>query len=125
MPRAAFFQDLGKEVKKWTAGGDQLVLMMDANGGVRDPEIARLMREGWVCLDKHGTKAPATHMSSTVPIYGIFVSGTLRGSRCGYLAFGEGVLRGDHRCLWLEIPYTIAFGHAVPDIITAQARRLK
>jgi hypothetical protein len=110
-------------------GGDQLVLMMDANGDVREPEIARLIQEGWglheICLDKHGTKAPATHMSGTVPIDGIFVSGTLRGSRCGYLAFGEGVLRGDHRCLWLEIPYTVAFGHAVPDIITARARRLK
>jgi hypothetical protein len=39
--------------------------------------------------------------------------------------FGEGVLRGYHRCLWLYIPSTIAFGHTVPDIITARARRLK
>jgi hypothetical protein len=125
-PRAAFFQDLGEEVKKWTAAGGQLVLMMHANGEVREPEIARLMTEGSglheICLDKHGTKAPDTHISGAVPIDGIFVSSTLWVTRCGFLALGEWVLLGDHRRLWLEIPYTIAFGHTVPDIITARTR---
>jgi uncharacterized protein YecE (DUF72 family) len=44
-PRVAFLQDLAKETKKWIAAGDQVILMMDANGDVRDPEIARLVRE--------------------------------------------------------------------------------
>ena len=31
----------------------------------------------------------------------------------------------DHRGLWLDIHYQVVFGHVMPAIVTAQARRLK
>jgi hypothetical protein len=42
------------------------------------------------------------------------------GLKCGYTDF-----EFDHRCLWIDVPYTIAFGHKIPPIVRAAAQRLK
>jgi hypothetical protein len=41
-------------------------------------------------------------------------------SAVGYTGYWHG-----HRCLWMDIPQTIAFGHDMPPIVRASARRLK
>ena len=68
----------------------------------------------------HGKIGPPTYNRGSVPIDGLFVSRTLRGLKCGYDGFVW-----DHRLLWIELPLTIAFGHDVPPIAQAKARRLK
>ena len=52
------------------------------------------------------------------------MSATLQNLSCGYLAFGDGI-PSDHRCLWLDVPFSIAFGHDVPPCVVPAARRLK
>ena len=122
-PRQIFVDDLCKEVEGWLEAGDQLVIGMDANDDVRRSTLkSRLEKLGLVesITSRHGLNGPPTYDRGSAPIDGLFVSRTLRGLKCGYDGFVW-----DHRLLWIEIPLTIAFGHDVPPIIKAKARRLK
>ena len=122
-PRDAFVDDLCKEVAEWLELGDQLVIGIDANEDVRSGVLTtKLERLGLVenVTAKHGCQGPPTYDRGSVPIDGMFVSRTLRGCRCGYDEF-----IWDHRLVWIEIPLTIAFGHNLPPIVKAKARRLK
>ena len=61
---------------------------------------------------------PATHYNNEnkKPIDAFFT--TLRGDfQCGYFAVDEG-LPGDHRTLWIDIPFAVAFGHNSPNLAT-------
>jgi hypothetical protein len=71
-------------------------------------------------IDQHGLDGPPTFEHGSCPIDGLFVSSTLLGLRGGYTGYWHG-----HRCLWIDIPQAIAFGHEMPAIVLASARRLK
>jgi hypothetical protein len=58
------------------------------------------------------------------PIDGIFVSPSIDILLGGYFEFGF-CPHTDHRGLWIDIHYNVAFGHVMPTIVTAQARHLK
>jgi hypothetical protein len=58
------------------------------------------------------------------PIDGIFVSPSIEILLGGYFEFGF-CPHTDHRGLWLDIHYNVAFGHVMPPIVMAQARHLK
>jgi len=77
-----------------------------------------------VLLTRHGRHAPATFNGGTVPIDGIFASPTIEILFGGYFEFGF-CPPTDHRGLWIDVHYQVAFGHIMPTIVTAQARRLK
>ena len=122
-PREIFVQDLAAEATKWLATGDQLVIGGDINEDVRTCGLStRLHDIGMVEIvtQSHGSEGPATYNRGVAPIDAIYVSPTLQGVRCGYDKFVW-----DHRLVWIEIPLTIAFGHNIPPIIRATARRLK
>jgi hypothetical protein len=71
-------------------------------------------------VDQHGLDGPSTFAHGSFPIDGLFVSSTLLGLRCGYTGYWHG-----HRCLWMDITQAIAFGHDMPPIVRATARRPK
>jgi hypothetical protein len=122
-PRDIFISDLLTEVTTWLESGDQLVLAMDANEDIRvGPLMAALAAVGLqeVIINRHGANGPPTFEQGSCPIDGLFVTPTLLGLQCGYTSYWHG-----HRCLWIDIPQSIAFGHEMPSIIRAPARRLK
>lgn len=122
-PRDLFTRELVAQVTEWMLTGDQIVLMTDANEDVRCGDFVKKLRKVGLTetiIDQHGHQGPATHQRGSVPIDGIFVTDTLQGCKCGYLP-----LTFDHRGLWIDIPMTVAFGHALPPISSPAARRLK
>jgi len=129
-PRSAFKADLLKEIVKWKAAKDQVLLLIDWNEDVCSPAITQWLQ--WagmrdIILEQHGIDAPPTinKPMSTVPIDGIFATPGISASRCGYLPFGERVYKADHRMLWLDLTFNTAFGHGLPPIMSAAARHLK
>ena len=123
IPRKAFWEDLLSEVRLWLEAGDQLIITGDWNEDVNDVQRKYFgplgIRE--VLLEKYGP-APNTFEFGSKPIDGIFMSSTLKIQQGGYLPFGDGV-DSDHRSLWVDIPYSDAFGHntSIPRLL---ARRL-
>jgi len=129
-PRTAYKADLLKEIIKWTKEKDQVLLMIDWNEDVRAEPMTKWLQEAgmWeIILERHGQAAPPTvnKPTSTYPVDGIFATPGILASRCGYLPFGEGVYNGDHRMLWIDLTFNTAFGHDLPLIASAAARRLK
>ena len=119
-PRKALEIDLKLTLWNWIDDGDDIVLMMDANEDVRAGPLSNMLRQLGMrdlILDRHGHKEPpATHYENDnkVPIDAIF--STLQGDiKGGYLAVDEGP-PGDHRTLWVDIPFQIAFGHNAPNL---------
>jgi hypothetical protein len=123
-PIEAFYRDLTAAVQQWLKEGDQVVLMLDLNDDIRtSPFTAMLEAIGMTELMgfRHGNATmPRTFQSGSRPIDGLFVSSTLVGCSCGYLPFGD----FDHRPMWIDIPYSIAFGHVVPPLAYRQPDRL-
>jgi hypothetical protein len=125
-PRQVFTDDLSSEIKQWQATGDQVILLIDVNEDVRSQQqnsFATSMEEiGLVELItlRHGHEGPATFLGGSKPIDGIFVTGTLTQSTCGYTAVGS-----DHYAMWMDIKYEVAWGQTMQDIVKPQARRLK
>ena len=129
-PIDALLEDLTKAIAEWKESGDHIIIGMDANEDVRhgtvNTQFARLgLREA--ILDKHSNKSPpATQNRNTKrqPIDGIWVSACISISAGGYLPFGD-ACPSDHRMLWIEIQYSIAFGQRSPEISKIQPKRLK
>ena len=126
-PRLAMIEDLCAEVLRWMEEGDQILLGMDINDNVTLQSVRQPFRDiglEEVITHRHQGPVPSTYNRGLAPIDGIFASSTLQDVSCGYLAFGDGV-PSDHRCLWIDIPYSIAFGHDIPPCVKPSARRLK
>lgn len=122
-PREQFFRDLFRELATWTAAGDQIVLGIDLNEDVRKPFIReRFARAGLIELltSTHDECVPTSNTGSA-PIDGIYVSRLLRGCSCGWLPFGS----FDHRPLWIDIPYGLAYGYSAEDSAMPKYRRLR
>jgi hypothetical protein len=129
-PLDAFLQDLAQAIKVWKEAGDHIIIGMDANEDVRNGEV-NTMFEGLglreAILDKHKDKSPpATQNRNTKrqPIDGIWISSCLFISAGGYLPFGD-ACPSDHRMIWIEIQYSIAFGQSSPEIAKIKPKRLK
>jgi hypothetical protein len=124
-PRDLFTNHITAAITQWTQEGDQIILMIDSNEDIRLFSHA-LQHTGLreVLLTRHGQNSPTTFNRGSIPIDGIFASPTLDIIAGGYLEFGFCPLT-DHRGLWIDIHYQAAFGHIMPAIVTANARRLK
>jgi hypothetical protein len=122
-PRVLFNLHLADAIRAWLAAGDQLVVALDANEDVRSGTVYQLLLDlglAEAIIDQHGLDGPSTFAHGSCPIDGLFVSSTLLGLRCGYTGYWHG-----YRCLWMDIPQAIAFGHDMPPIVRAAAQRLK
>ena len=127
-PRKLMTIHLCEAINSWQEMGDQIVLGIDTNESIKDESptsFSTAMSEAGLIetiLDQHGKNGPTTYRNGTKSIDGIYVSSTLRGCRCGYFPFQQPF---DHRGIWIEIPFTTAFGHNIPPIVRAASRRLK
>ena len=67
--------------------------------------------------------SPPTYNKSSRRINGILMSGTLKSSQCGFLAFDS--MPGDHRVLNIDIKIKSFIGHHPSNIPSHAAQRLK
>ena len=125
-PRERFWGDLQQEVQSWMQQGDHVVVGGDFNEDVRGRNVREKFREMGL-QDAHDSiegEAPATYNGGSKAIDGVFISPSMRVTRKGYLAFGDGIA-SDHRCIWLDIsPDTIGI-HRQGTEERARARRLQ
>ena len=129
-PIEALLKDLTEAILVWKEAGDHIIIGMDANEDVRDGEVNTTfeglgLREA--ILDKHKDKSPpATQNRNTKrqPIDGIWISSCIFISAGGYLPFGD-ACQSDHRMIWIELQYSIAFGQRSPEIVKLKPKRLK
>lgn len=121
LPRQAMLEDFHQTLSAWLEAGEIVMVFMDANDDVRQGEVNTMfrsleMRE--MISKRHGKThpMPATQQRNTAsrPIDGVW-SNVPNSLRCGYLAFGEGV-PGDHRTMWIDIPFATMFGYTPPHI---------
>jgi hypothetical protein len=128
-PRKAFLEDLCSEIELYKADGDNIVLMLDGNDDMRRGDLynafsACHLRE---CIpEKHGNKAVNMYRRNTrnIPIDGIWLSPSLEIKIGGYFKFDAVFPGTDHCTIWIDISYSMAFGHNMAPITKPQARRL-
>ena len=117
-PRKTIMDDLKTDLLSSMEDGDQLVVMGDFNEDVRRGYVRQTLTAYNLDLveinqySRPHDRMPPTSTTGSDPIDGIFVSRCLSGSRCGYLAFGEGVIHPTHRVLWIDLIKSIAFGNS-------------
>jgi hypothetical protein len=121
-PRERFIDDLHAEIIKWIELGDLLVIGLDLNESVVSSRFSQLLlQEGLVeaNLNRHGTPLPPTYARGQECIDGIYVSPVFLDCSCGYLP-----ILGDHRVVWIDVPFSSIFGHGNTSR-QPEARRLK
>jgi hypothetical protein len=121
-PIDEFDRQLINYIKESLESGDHIVLGIDMNDDIRTSAFSKaLQQQGLVdiCTTKHGNNAPPTYARGSAPIDGIFVSKSLLRSASGYLP-----IACDHRVLWIDIPYALAFGRSLKFIPQPQPKRL-
>lgn len=129
-PRQAFLEDLCLEIEEYKQEGDSMLLMLDGNDDMRRGALHRSLSACQLrecILEKHGNKAVNTYRRNTrnVPIDGIWVSPNIEIKAGGYFAFDDVFQGTDHRTLWVDITYNIAFGHNMAPLVKPLARRLQ
>ena len=128
-PRQAFMEDLRDELLSWINKGDALIVCGDINEDILSHNITSFFDNlglRHLIFSKHDSSlAPATYYrnQNNVAVDGIWASPCLELLRGGYLPKHE--FPGDHRPIWFELSYADAFGHELPKIWRAQARRLQ
>lgn len=110
--------------------GDHIILLIDGNSNMKNSDLKNTLEEECTLTEaimaKHGTNGPSTFRRNNTknPIDGIWVSPSLSIQAGGYFAYDTLIMNTDHRCLWVDIAYTTAFGHNMPAIVRPAARRL-
>jgi hypothetical protein len=109
--------------------GDHIILLIDGNtimkrGDLKETLERCTLKE--VILEKHGLNGSSTFRRNNTnhPIDGIWASPSTSILAGGYFDYDEVILNTDHRCLWIDVSYTVAFGHNMPAIIKPKAHRL-
>ena len=101
--------------------------MMDCNENVESTEWKQWCRS----LGLRNTIRPTNNSEGYPPTFhkgqhsidGIFVSGAITVKASGYLPFG--IFPSDHRLIWMDVSFQNIFGHYMPRLYHAKARRLK
>jgi len=124
-PQQQFVTDIISQVQQWRDQKKEVLLGMDANENVDDPnsKIARLFDEtDLIDLHHHRHPArtkPATFQQGSNPI-DIMLGSPLVAQAlitAWILPFGEPpMIKGDHRLLGLDLSPTILFGSAMTDL---------
>ena len=124
-PRVAFLEDLAAEIEQWVSAGDNIVLGLDANEHLSGTDNVTKCFEAAglfnAITSRHGFGTPNTYNRGSDTIDGLFVTPALLGQRCGFLPFES----FDHRGFWIDIPYAVALGHALPPLVRPPMRRLR
>jgi hypothetical protein len=128
-PREAFIQDIGAAIASAFEAGNHIILLLDGNSNMKDSALKNglemcNMRE--VILQRHGVNGPSTFRrnKNKSAIDGIWASPGIEIKAGGYLEFDELIQNTDHRCLWIDLTFTAAFGHNIPAVTRPKTRRL-
>lgn len=124
---ATFWRDFWKEVDKWIADGEALVINGDWNQDVQSPALVKAFEARnllpVITGGRHQGKPPETYNNGSYPIDECFASSSLNIKKCGFLRHGDN--GSDHRAIWLDIEKKSALGIIPADIQRHQARKLK
>ena len=114
-PRELFKLHLADTIRRWLAAGDQLVVALDANEYVRSGTFTN----SFLILDSK--RQLLTSTDQQVPLRSPTVHALSMACLCPLRYSASGMVTGVSG--W--IPQAIAFGHDMPPIVRASARRLK
>ena len=120
-----YWEDLWREVDKWTEEGEQLIIGGDWNQDVRKETFLTEFKArnlSSAIINKHGNQGPETFSKGSKPIDEIFVSPSIKVIAAGYLEHGHN--QGDHIPIWIEEAKDSALVSNLPEIPSYQARRL-
>jgi hypothetical protein len=129
-PRSALLDDVITVMLEWKALGGHIVFGMDANEDIRKGEVHdRLSEAGFreLILDLHpDLSPPATQNRNTQRevIDGLYGTHGLSITKGGNLGFGDGC-PSDHRLLWFEVSYSVAFRQRPSELALVRPKRLK
>ena len=125
-PIHAFWSDLEAQIKEWQLAGETIILSGDWNVDSEDRAFcAWKARLGLIdpISKRHGKSSPGTFNRGSRRIDSFLVSSYLQTKRSGFLPFG--LLPGDHRGLYIDIPMNSFIGYRAPPVPTHKARRLQ
>jgi hypothetical protein len=128
-PRRAFLLYLIDTLKEFMEAGDNVILMLDGNSNMKNSNLqtalVQLEMEEAI-LQKHGLMGPASHKrnSTSSPIDGIWKTPGIIIEKGGYFGYDEVFQNTDHRCLWIDVTFSIAFGHNLPPASKRTPKRL-
>jgi hypothetical protein len=120
-PLIMFCQQLIKQLKKWRAEGDRIILFMDHNEHVYNRALGKVLSNSTglnlqeVILQHIGTRTGATFFRGSKPVDGLWVSSNLEISNTCVMPFGYGV--GDHQAFILNITLESLVGENPTEIV--------
>jgi hypothetical protein len=128
-PRRAFLDDLVDQITEFIDKGDHVLLILDGNYNMKNSDFSKALQQltmEKVILKRHGLNGPATYKRNltNTPIDGIWATQGICIENGGYFAYEEVIMNTDHRCLWVDIPFSSIFGHSLPPSKRRNARRL-
>jgi hypothetical protein len=129
-PRTALLEDVIQAMLEWKTLGDHIVFGMDANEDIRRGDVHdQLALAGFreLILDLHpDLSPPATQNRNTQRevIDGLWGTPGVTITKGGYLGFGD-ACPSDHRLLWFEASFSVAFGQRPSELAPMQPKRLK
>jgi hypothetical protein len=109
-----FRRNLVKQLQKWRAAGDKIILFMDHNEHAIEGNLGKALvdRDGLdmrATIVQHTGKSPgAMFFRGSKPIDSLWVSSNIDISNSCVMPFGYGV--GDHRAFILNIPFESLVG---------------
>ena len=127
-PRVRFQEDLVKQLKKWRADGDRLVVCLDANSDIYKKELGKSLTEAnglnmsEVVGDFTGTPIGPTFFRGSKPIDGIWATKDIQVVNACIMPAGFGV--GDHRLFIIDFRLQSLVGACPPKVVRVGARRL-
>ena len=127
-PRVKFREDLVKQLQKWRADGDRLVVCLDANENIYRKSIGKAltsvdglaMRE--VVGEFTGKKIGPTFFRGKKPIDGVWATSDIQVTGACIMPAGYGI--GDHRLFIVDFLGSSLLGTNLKKIVRPQARRL-
>jgi len=123
-PRQLFESDFIKQLKKWLADGEQLIVCMDANEDVVDGDLSKKLSQlGLVEVshDRLGTDSINTHGHGTRQIDGVWMSKSLSSGLQGVALLPLSKSIGDHRTFIFDISLLSLLG--IDTLTTKRERR--
>jgi hypothetical protein len=128
-PRRAFLTDLVSDLMEFISAGDNIILLLDGDCSMKNSDLVVAFQNLALVeaiLEKHGVNGPATHKRNTTstPIDGIWKTPGISIEKGGFLGYDEVFQGTDHRCLWIDVSFSTAFGHVMPTPRKRAPKRL-
>ena len=127
-PRKRFRDDLVKQLEKWRADGNRLIVCMDANEDIYAKSIGKTLTNSTGLRMKEaiseftGRKLGATFFRGSKPIDAVWHTQDVIVTGACVMPAGYGI--GDHRLFVIDFLTSSLIENSPPRIVRAQARRL-